>query len=102
MPALRALFAATVAAGSLLAASAQASVNFYTSQAEFDKNVGKGFRLAHVSGYKAGAQTLYAAIWDKSQSGAWVARHGMSSPEYQDEFNVYVSLGYRLMTVSGF
>ena len=36
MPALRALFAATVAAGSLLAASAQASVNFYTSQAAFN------------------------------------------------------------------
>ena len=71
-------------------------------QAEFDKNVGKGFRLAHISGYTVGAQTLYAAIWDKSPGNAWVARHGMSNVEYQDEFNAYVGLGYRLMTVSGF
>ncbi len=71
-------------------------------QAEFDKDVGKGFRLALVSGYKVGNNTLYAAIWDKNPTGAWAARHGMSAAEYQAEFNAFVAQGYRLQEVSGF
>jgi len=71
-------------------------------QAEFDKNVGKGYRLALVSGYKVGNTTLYAAIWDKNPTGAWAARHGMSAPEYQAEFNAYAAQGYRLQEVSGY
>jgi hypothetical protein len=71
-------------------------------QAEFDKNVAKGFHLALVSGYKVGNSTLYAAIWDRSPLGAWAARHGMSATEYQAEFNAYVGQGYRLLEVSGY
>jgi hypothetical protein len=71
-------------------------------QAEFNKNVGKGFRLAMVSGFQVAGQTLYAAIWDKNVSGAWVARHGISNTEYQAEFNAYVSQGYRLAWISGY
>jgi hypothetical protein len=44
----------------------------------------------------------YAAIWDKSPVGGWVARHGMSSDGYQQEFNTWVGQGYRLTLVSGY
>jgi hypothetical protein len=71
-------------------------------QAEFDKNVAKGFRLALVSGYKVGNATLYAAIWDKNRTGAWVARHDMSATEYQADFNAFAAQGYRLQEVSGY
>jgi hypothetical protein len=71
-------------------------------QQAFDKNVGDGFRLALVNGYRVGQQTLYAAIWDKSASPAWVAKHGMTSSEYQDEFNTLTGQGYRLIDVSGY
>jgi cytochrome c biogenesis factor len=71
-------------------------------QAEFDKYVGQGYRLAQVSGYRVNGKDYYAAIWDKSASGAWVARHGMTSAQYQAEFDKYVGQGYRLVDVSGY
>ena len=71
-------------------------------QAEFDKHVGEGFRLALVNGYRVGNQTLYAAIWDKAPSPAWVARHGMTSDGYQQEFSTFTSQGFRLIDVSGY
>jgi Bacterial tandem repeat domain 1 len=71
-------------------------------QAEFDKHVGEGFHLTLVNGYRVGNQTLYAAIWDKSPSPAWVARHGMTSDGYQQEFNTFTGQGYRLIDVSGY
>ncbi|KAM6535908.1 hypothetical protein FALCPG4_005433 [Fusarium falciforme] len=67
-----------------------------------DKYVGQGFRLVHVCGYVVDNVDYYAAIWDKSPSGPWVARHRMSSADYQNEFNKWVGKGYRLMLVSGY
>jgi cytochrome c biogenesis factor len=71
-------------------------------QAEFDKYIGQGYRLVQVSGYGVNGQDRYAAIWDKSPSTAWVARHGMTSAQYQSEFDKYVAQGYRLVQVSGY
>jgi cytochrome c biogenesis factor len=71
-------------------------------QAEFDKYVGQGYRLVQVSGYRVNGKDYYAAIWDKSPSGAWVARHGLTSAQYQSEFDKYVGQGYRLVQVSGY
>ncbi len=71
-------------------------------QTEFDKFVGQGFRLVEVSGYTRDGQDRYAAIWDKSPSPGWVARHGMSSAQYQAEFDKFVGQGFRLVLVSGY
>ena len=71
-------------------------------QAEFDKHVAEGFRLALVNGYRVGSQTLYAAIWDKAPSPAWVARHGLTSDAYQQQFDKLTGEGYRLVDVSGY
>jgi cytochrome c biogenesis factor len=71
-------------------------------QAEFDKYVGQGYRLAQVSGYRVNGKDYYAAIWDKSRSRAWVARHGLTSAQYQSEFDKYTAQGYRLVQVSGY
>ncbi|KID85916.1 beta-lactamase [Metarhizium guizhouense ARSEF 977] len=68
----------------------------------FEKYVGQGFRLVHVNGYVVNNVDYYAAIWDKSPSGPWVARHRMSSADYQNEFNKLVGEGYRLRLVSGY
>ncbi len=64
-------------------------------QAEFDKWVGKGYRLADVSGYEVGGKARYAAIWVKTGGPAWVARHGMTAPQYQAAFDKYTAQGYR-------
>lgn len=75
-------------------------------QTAFDTYTAQGFRLRHVSGYAAGGQALYAAIWEKPAPSeanvAWVARHGMTSAQYQAEVNKYVAQGYRITVVSGF
>jgi len=71
-------------------------------QAEFDKLVHDGFRLVHVSGYEVAGQARYAAIFQKSGGPAWVARHGMTSAQYQSEFNNLLYSGYRLVQVDGY
>ncbi|KAG7284525.1 hypothetical protein NEMBOFW57_010900 [Staphylotrichum longicolle] len=72
-------------------------------QAEVDKWVGQGFRIAHVSGYADGGQARYAALFERpSDNYAWVARHGLTSAQYQQAFNTYTSQGYRPVKVSGY
>src|SRR5580765_4100037 len=71
-------------------------------QGQFDDLVKQGYRLREVSGYGVGNQALYAAIWDKSPSPAWVARHGLRSAQYQTEFDAQVKAGYRLVQVCGY
>ncbi|MGH9334891.1 MAG: serine hydrolase, partial [Vicinamibacteria bacterium] len=61
-----------------------------------------GYRLKRVDGYGIGANAYYAAIWEKTTGPAWVARHGMTSAQYQTEFNAWTSKGYRLTHVSGY
>ena len=70
-------------------------------QQEFDKWTGQGYCLTLVSGYSAGGQDRYAAIWEKKQCPAYVARHGLTSQAYQQEFDKWTGQGYRLMLVSG-
>jgi hypothetical protein len=71
-------------------------------QNEFNTRVGQGYRLTWVQGYGVGGFDYYAAIWEKSTGPAWVARHGMTSAEYQSEFDAFVARGYRLTHVSGY
>ncbi|MCA9840029.1 MAG: hypothetical protein KC422_24175 [Trueperaceae bacterium] len=71
-------------------------------QSYFNTFTSLGYRLQWVSGYTVNGTTYYAAIWDKASGGAWVARHGMSSSNYQSYFNTYTSLGYRLKMVNGY
>jgi cytochrome c biogenesis factor len=82
---------------------ARHGLNSAQYQAEFDKLVGQGYKLMQVSGYSVGGQDRYAAIWEKSDNqNAWVARHGLSSAQYQAEFDKLVGQGYKLMQVSGY
>jgi len=71
-------------------------------QSKFNTYVSQGFRLVLVNGYTVNGVDYYVAIWDKSPSGQWVARHGLTSAGYQAAFNQYTSEGYRLKHVSGY
>ena len=72
-------------------------------QQEFDKWQAQGYCLALVSGYAVGNEAHYAAIWNKKTCPAYVARHGLTSAGYQNEFNTLVGQqGYRLKLVSGY
>ncbi|KAK5658692.1 hypothetical protein OQA88_2092 [Cercophora sp. LCS_1] len=72
-------------------------------QTEFDKWTSQGYRPRLVNGYTVGGSARYAAIWDKSPApGAWVARHGLTSAQYQAEFDKWTGQGYRPVHVSGY
>jgi Bacterial tandem repeat domain 1 len=69
-------------------------------QQEFDKLVGQGYRLIHISGYGTMTQSYFAAIWEKSDGPGWVARHGLNETGFQKAFDEYTSKGFRLKQVS--
>ena len=71
-------------------------------QSKFNELVKKGYRLVDVAGYGVQGTARYAALWEKKAGPAWVARHGMTSGQYQSYFNIYVRWGYRLVHVSGY
>ena len=70
-------------------------------QTEFDNLVHQGYRLVDVSAYDVGGQVFYAAVFEQRGGRAWIARHGLSSSEYQAQFDNLVSQGFRLKWVSG-
>ena len=71
-------------------------------QAEFNKWTKAGYRPVNVSGYYANGKDRYAVLFEKKSGGAWVARHGLTSTQYQAEFNKYTGQGYQLIDVSGY
>ena len=71
-------------------------------QEAFDQMSAQGFHLVHVSGFKAGSQTLYAGIWEKSATPSLVARHGLPNGIYQEEFDALAGQGFTLTDVSGY
>jgi hypothetical protein len=63
---------------------------------------GEGYRLIHISGYAAGGEVRYAAIWEKRAGPVWAERHGLTARRYQQEFDDLNRKGYRLIQVSGY
>jgi CubicO group peptidase (beta-lactamase class C family) len=74
-------------------------------QQAFNNAVALGYQLVLVNGYTAAnGLDKYVAIWEKPTGSVvpWVARHGMTSSQYQSEFNNMTAIGYRLKHVSGY
>jgi len=71
-------------------------------QKAFDDNAKAGFRLVYVSGYEVGGTDRYAAIWEKLDGPAYVARHRLSAARYQTLFDRLTKTGYRLVHVSAY
>ncbi|KKZ63918.1 hypothetical protein EMCG_01776 [[Emmonsia] crescens] len=63
----------------------------------------EGYRLTYISGYAQGKEARYAAIWEKSEKKTqWVARFGLTSKTYQEEFNKNLKNGLRPIHVNGY
>ncbi|PVF93071.1 hypothetical protein CPB86DRAFT_790513 [Serendipita vermifera] len=71
-------------------------------QQEFNNMTAQGYRPVVVSGYGVNGVDYYAAIWEKKSGPAWVARHGMTSDQYQTQFNTITGQGYYPKVVSGY
>jgi CubicO group peptidase (beta-lactamase class C family) len=71
-------------------------------QATFDDLRARGYRPIVVNGYEVAGTVRYAAIFIQDSSVAWVARHGLTSAQYQAQSDALVAQGYRLRHVSGY
>lgn len=71
-------------------------------QNEITKNHKDGYRLIHVSGYGVRGKLYYAAIWKKGKNNDYVARHGLTSKQYQDVYTKYTKQGFKLTHVDSY
>lgn len=71
-------------------------------QTAFNTHTANGYRLTHISGYEAGGEAHYAAIWEQRGGPSWFAYHGHSSSEHQSKFDTFGGCRYRLVEVSGY
>lgn len=71
-------------------------------QAKFTELANQGYRLRVINGYEVGGADRYVAIWDKSPSAAWTARHRVAGANYQALFNDLSGQGYHPIVVSGY
>jgi CubicO group peptidase (beta-lactamase class C family) len=67
-------------------------------QARFNAQVSGWCRPAHVT---LNAEHRYTSVFVHNDIGPWVARHGMTSDEYQNEFNTLTPKGYFPVCVQG-
>jgi CubicO group peptidase (beta-lactamase class C family) len=68
----------------------------------FDELSASGYRLRCMSPYEDQEGERYACIWDRYNGPAWEARHGLTAEEYQQEFDIQLRRGYRLVRVVGY
>jgi Bacterial tandem repeat domain 1/Papain-like cysteine protease AvrRpt2 len=69
-------------------------------QAKFDELTRQGFRPVCISGYGTGNGERFAAIFDKSASPGWTARHGLTAAQYQAEVSNWSNQGFRPLSLS--
>ncbi len=71
-------------------------------QAEFDRLVSSGYRPTWIDGYNVGSQTYFNIIVKPQVGVETVARHDLTTAQYQSEFTLRSSQGYRLIQVDSY
>ena len=60
----------------------------------------QGYHPVYVDGYLTANGIRFAGIWERRSKGRWIARHGLTSGEYQAMYDRYTGEGYKLIHVS--
>lgn len=71
-------------------------------QTEFNSNVGAGRNLVYLNAYSYPGGPRIIAIFHQKAPGNFVARHGLSSGQYQSEFNTWIGKGLLTRAVTGY
>ncbi len=71
-------------------------------QTFFNDETKQGLSPVCISGYTAGGNERYAALFEKKNGPAWVAKHAMSSADYQANVNTLAGQGYEVSYISGY
>ena len=78
----------------------QLTANEY--QTVFNQLTSQGFAPVLVNGYATSAGPRFACIFQKGLTAPWVARHNLTSAQYQSAFNEFTAQGFALDWVSGY
>jgi len=71
-------------------------------QTQFNANVAAGRHLSYINAFMESGVPKISAIWDQSSVGSWAARHGMTSAQYQAEYDARVAQGLLPRRVAGY
>lgn len=71
-------------------------------QGLFTTLVAEGYRPIIVSGYDMGGSAHYASLWQRIDSAAWIARHGITASELQAEYDALTPQGFHPIDVCGY
>lgn len=67
----------------------------------FDTNAQAGRQVVYLNAYRHDGQVYYSAIWSSKATGAWRARHGLTSAQYQSEWESATGAGLSTRNVTG-
>lgn len=79
--------------------------NFMTPaqyQAEFNANVQAGRKLVYLNAFRHGASPRLTAIWHQKAPAPFVARHGMTAPQFQTAFDANLAGGFLTRAIAGY
>ena len=71
-------------------------------QQYFDANHKQGRQLAYLNAYQYKGGTRFSAIWTSANQGAFSARHGLSSGQYQQHWQSNTQNGRLTRVVTGY
>jgi Bacterial tandem repeat domain 1 len=71
-------------------------------QFAFDHITESGYRPVWVDGYEVNGDNYFNAIFRPADGAPWAARHGLNATQYQDEFDLRKSQGYRPLQVESY
>lgn len=71
-------------------------------QQAFDANAQQGRQIVYVNGYVHGGQPYFSAIWSSKAGGSYKAKHGLSSSQYQSEWQNNTGAGLLTRDVTGY
>jgi len=71
-------------------------------QTHFDQNIAAGRKLVYLGAYTHSDSPRISAIWHQKAAPNFVARHDLTSGQYQTEFDLRLSQGYLTRAVIGY
>ncbi|MDP9386419.1 MAG: peptidoglycan DD-metalloendopeptidase family protein [Actinomycetota bacterium] len=71
-------------------------------QTHFDQNAAAGRRLVYLGAYTHNGSPRISAIWHQKPQVSLVARHGLTSGQYQAEFDARLAAGFLTRAVAGY
>ena len=71
-------------------------------QQAFNQNKQAGRQVAYLNAYVHNGQPRFTAIWNSATNGSFKARHGLSSGQYQQQWEDNTQQGFLTRIVAGY